>query len=59
MAQKGKPIDKTMDENMPMWWGALALIVLVVLFRSFKKESARVLTVKEQMIHSSPENILS
>jgi membrane protease YdiL (CAAX protease family) len=59
MSQKGKPLDKTMDESIPMWWGILALAVLIVLFRSFKKESVRVLAAKEQSIHSSPENILS
>jgi membrane protease YdiL (CAAX protease family) len=59
MSQKGKPIDKTIDENIPMWWGLLAFVVLVALFRSFKKESARVLAAAEQAIHSSHEYILS
>lgn len=59
MSQRGKPVDKTMDENIPMWWGLLALVVLVALFRSFKKESARVLAAPGPSVHSSPENILS
>ncbi|MES2331525.1 MAG: CPBP family intramembrane glutamic endopeptidase [Bacteroidota bacterium] len=59
MSQKEKPIGKTMDENMPMWWGLVALVVLVALFRSFKKESASVLAKRELSIHSSPENIFS
>jgi membrane protease YdiL (CAAX protease family) len=59
MSQKGKPVAKTMDESIPMWWGILAVAALIVLFRSFKKESVRVLAAKEQSIHSSPENIVS
>lgn len=58
-SQKGKPIDKTMDETVPLWWGIFALLLLVVLFRSFSKESERVLVVREQSVHSSPENIPS
>ncbi len=59
MSQKGKPVDKTLDESIPMWWGILALAVLIALFRSFKKESGRVLVKAENSIHSSHENILS
>jgi membrane protease YdiL (CAAX protease family) len=59
MSQRGKPADTTIDENVPLWWGILAVAVLVALFRSFKKESERVLAIKEQSIHSSHENILS
>lgn len=59
MSQKGKPIDKTIDESIPMWWGILALAVLIALFRSFKKESARVLAKAESAVHSSHENIPS
>lgn len=58
-SRQGKPIEKTMDENVPVWWGAIAVILLLMLFRSFRQESERVLTAKEQSIHSSPENILS
>ena len=59
VSRQGKPIQKTMDESMPIWWGAIALLVLWILFRTFKKESVLVLAEKEQLIHSSPENILS
>jgi membrane protease YdiL (CAAX protease family) len=59
VSRQGKPIQKTMDESMPLWWGAIALVVLWILFRTFKKESALVLAEKEQLIHSSPENIPS
>ncbi len=59
VSKQGKSINKTMDESMPVWWGAVALFVLVILFNTFKKESKLVLTEKELSIHSSPENILS
>lgn len=58
-SRQGKPIEKTMDETVPVWWGAIAIVLLVMLFRSFRRESNRVLSVKEQSVHSSPENILS
>lgn len=47
LTAQGKAIDKVMDETMPIWWGSIALILLVVLFRLliaestlFKKEKA-------------------
>jgi uncharacterized protein len=40
MAQ-GKSIDKVMDETMPIWWGCIALILLVVLFRLLITESTQ------------------
>lgn len=30
---QGKSIDKTMDESAPLWWGVIALVLLVYLFR--------------------------
>jgi membrane protease YdiL (CAAX protease family) len=59
MSQQGKPLDKAADENMPVWMGLVALVVLIMLFRAFRKESATVLANKELDIHSSPENIIS
>lgn len=59
VSRQGKSIQKPMDESMPLWWGAIALVVLWILFRTFKKESVLVLAEKEQLIHSSPENIPS
>jgi membrane protease YdiL (CAAX protease family) len=59
VSKQGKSINKTMDESMPIWWGAIALLVLLLLINAFKKESSFVLAKKEQAIHSSPENILS
>ncbi len=59
ISKQGKSITKTMDESMPIWWGAIALLILVLLFNAFKKESNFVLAEKELSIHSSPENIIS
>ncbi len=53
----GKSLDKTMDENIPMWVGIIALLLLVFFFRIFKKESETVLI--ENDIHSSHENMVS
>ncbi len=55
----GKSVDKTMDENIPMWVGLIALALLIIFFRTFKKESEAVLLAKEKNIYSSPENMLS
>ena len=59
VSRQGKSIQKPMDESMPLWLGAIALVVLWILFRTFEKESVLVLAEKEQLIHSSPENIPS
>ncbi len=58
-SRMGKSIDKTMDENIPMWIGLIALALLFIFFRTFKKESEAVLAAKEKDIYSSPENMLS
>jgi len=39
---QGKSIEKTLDENMPPWWGLAAVVLLAVAFRAFNKESRRV-----------------
>jgi len=59
VSRQGKSIEKTMDENMPIWWGAIALLLLIVFFRPFKRECDIVLASKENMIGSSPENMIS
>ena len=59
VSRQGKSIEKTMDESMPIWWGAIAVVVLIVFFKPFKKESDLVLANKGNRIDSSPENILS
>ncbi len=51
ISRQGKSIAKTMDESMPMWWGAIAIVLLVVFMRPFREESER--------INSSPQNPLS
>ncbi len=39
LTAQGKAIDKVMDETMPIWWGSIALILLVILFRLLIAES--------------------
>ena len=58
-SRMGKSIDKTMDENIPMWIGLIALALLFIFFRTFKKESEAVLAANKKDIYSSPENMLS
>ncbi|MDP1811858.1 MAG: CPBP family intramembrane metalloprotease [Sediminibacterium sp.] len=43
----GKSFSKTMDERIPFWWGIIAVLLLFVFFRSFKKESDLVLANRE------------
>lgn len=56
-SQQGKAVEKTVDENLPVWWGIGALIVLFLLMQSFRRESNRVLSAAAS--HVSPENIVS
>lgn len=44
LSAQGKAIDKAMDETMPIWWGSIALILLVVLFRLLLAESNQLKT---------------
>lgn len=46
LSAQGKAIDKVMDESMPIWWGSIALILLVVLFRLLLAESNQLKTEK-------------
>jgi len=41
LTAQGKAIDKVMDETMPIWWGSIALVLLVVLFRLLIAESTQ------------------
>ncbi len=59
VARKGGSIEKTFDESMPVWWGAFAILLLIILFIAFRKESKKVLLVKSMQINNSPENIFS
>lgn len=45
LSAQGKAIDKVMDETMPIWWGSIALVLLVVLFRLLQAESNQLKTV--------------
>ncbi|TDO29080.1 CPBP family intramembrane glutamic endopeptidase [Sediminibacterium goheungense] len=36
---QGKSIEKAMDETMPMWWGLIGIVLLVLLFRQLYKQS--------------------
>lgn len=48
---QGKSIEKVMDETMPIWWGIIALVLLIVLFRILLKESnllKKELTITEE-----------
>lgn len=38
---KGKPIEDSMNETMPLWWGLIALVVLWALFLVFRKNAER------------------
>lgn len=57
LSLKGKSIDKTMDESLPVWWGILGLGALVALIPLFRNESRKIL--QRAQVHSSPENIPS
>lgn len=48
LTAQGKAIDKVMDETMPIWWGSIALVLLVVLFRLLMAESS--LLKKEKIV---------
>lgn len=39
LTKQGKPIEKVMDETMPLWWGFIAFALLFVLFRLLQTES--------------------
>jgi membrane protease YdiL (CAAX protease family) len=59
LSRQGKPIEKTIDETMPIWWGAIGLMLLVVFFRAFRQQSEKVLVAEEKNIYSSHENMIS
>ncbi len=44
--KQGKSIEKTMDENMPIWLGLIAVMGVMVLLQLFKKESEQVLSLR-------------
>ena len=42
---KGKSVEKTMDENMPLWLGVFAISAVLVLMQMFRKESSLALSL--------------
>lgn len=56
---QGKSVEKTLDENMPMWWGIVGVAILVAAFIPFNRESRRLKAMQpaapEQ--HSIPDNV--
>jgi membrane protease YdiL (CAAX protease family) len=59
LTRQGKSIEKTLDESMPIWWGVIGIVFLVLLFYVFTKESKAVLARKEEKDLSLPENTLT
>lgn len=52
LTAQGKSIEKVMDETMPIWWGIIALVILVVLFRLLITETA---LFKKEIPETIPE----
>lgn len=42
LTKMGKPIKDAMDESMPIWFGVLAIIGLMIIFRLFKQTTQQV-----------------
>ncbi len=53
----GKPIEKTIDENAPLWTGIVGLIGVVILLKLFKKETRTILPARNTSFDN--ENIIS
>jgi membrane protease YdiL (CAAX protease family) len=43
LSLQGKSVAKTMDENMPVWWGLVAIVLLVIFLKPFIAECRQVL----------------
>ncbi len=37
LTRKGRPVEEAMNDTFPLWWGVIAILALVFLFRWFKK----------------------
>jgi membrane protease YdiL (CAAX protease family) len=59
LTSQGKPIEKTLDESIPIWWGAIGIVLLALVFHFFNRESKTLLSKKEKEEWSAPENMLS
>ena len=44
LTRMGKPIKEAMDESMPIWFGVIAILGLVVFFKLFNIESGKVIS---------------
>jgi membrane protease YdiL (CAAX protease family) len=51
--KQGKNIEKTMDENMPIWLGLIAVFGVLVLLQIFKKEAEHILTLNSNKAASN------
>lgn len=59
VSRQGRSIEKTMDETMPVWWGLIAVLLLVIFFRHFKTQSDIAREANEHSVFSSHENLIS
>jgi membrane protease YdiL (CAAX protease family) len=59
ITRQGKSIEKALDESMPIWWGIIGIVLLVLIFYFFTRESNALLAKKEKETLPSPENMLS
>lgn len=53
----GKPIEKAMDENAPLWTGIIGLIGVIILLKLFQKETRAILPAPGTSFNN--ENIVS
>lgn len=42
LTTQGKPIEQAMNDTAPIWWGLVALVLLIMLFKLLHKESSLV-----------------
>jgi len=45
--RQGKSIDDAMNQTFPVWWGVIAMVALIFVFRWFKKFSEKDLAEKK------------
>ncbi len=59
VSRQGRSIEKTLDESMPIWWGAVAIVFLLIFFKKLKKESEFVLLTKGPKLDAVSENMFT
>ncbi len=47
LTRNGKPVEEAMNETFPVWWGLIAIAVLLLLFRLFKRFAEQDLKTKK------------